>query len=188
MVQRLGIVRPRDLAAQGIPATYLHRLTQQGLLERVVRGLYRVADSDASEHQSLTEACKKVPHGIVCLLSALRFHQLTTQNPSQVWIAIDVKARRPRVDYPPLRIVRFSGAALHQGVILHEINGSSIRVYEPAKTVADCFKYRQKIGLDVALEALREYRRQRRPLEELWQAAEICRMAKVMRPYLEALT
>jgi predicted transcriptional regulator of viral defense system len=147
-----------------------------------------VADTDVSEHQSLAEACKRVPQGIICLLSALRFHQLTTQNPSEVWIAIDGKARRPRVDYPPLRFVRFSGAALHHGVSRHEINGSTIRVYEPAKTVADCFKYRHKIGLDIALEALREYRRQRRPLEALWQAAEICRMAKVIRPYLEALT
>jgi len=186
-VRRLGVARPRDLAACGMPRTYLYRLARRGVLERVGRGLCRVAGADASERQTLAEACKRVPHGVICLLSALQFHEMTTQSPFEVWMAIDVKARRPSLDYPPLRVVRFSGPALAQGVTTHDEDGVTVRVYRPAKTVADCFKYRNKIGLDVALEALREYRRQRLSMDELWRYAEICRVARVMRPYLEAM-
>jgi predicted transcriptional regulator of viral defense system len=124
---------------------------------------------------------------VICLLSALQFHDLTTQAPFEVWMAIDVRARRPRGTTPPLRIVRFSGRALTEGVEVHEIEGVRVRVYGPAKTVADCFKYRNKIGLDVALEALRDYRRQHPAgMDELWHFAHTCRVSNVMRPYLEA--
>jgi predicted transcriptional regulator of viral defense system len=187
VVRRLGVARPRDLAARGMPGSYLHRLARQGVLERVGRGLYRIAGEEVSERQSLAEACKRVPHGVVCLLSALQFHELTTQSPFEVWIAIDVKARRPKLDYPPLRVVRFSKEALAQGVTTHDVDGVEVRVYEAAKTVADCFKYRNKIGLDVALEALQDYRRQRKSMDKLWRYAEVCRVAKVMRPYVEAM-
>jgi predicted transcriptional regulator of viral defense system len=129
-----------------------------------------------------------VPHGIVCLLSALRFHNLTTQSPAEVWLAIGIKARAPKVETLPLRIVRFSAAALAAGVEEHLIEGAQVRVYDPAKTVVDCFKYRNKIGLDVALEALRAGWQERRfTMDQLWRYAAICRMTTVMRPYLEGL-
>ena len=147
------------------------------------------ADARPTENQSLVEACKRVPRGVVCLLSALQFHGLTTQAPFEVWMAVGVRAWAPRVDYPPLRIVRFSGSALTGGVEERRIGGVPIRVYGPAKTVADCFKFRNKVGLDVALEALRDCRRRRKAtMDELWRAARVCRMTNVMRPYLESLT
>src|ERR1700675_109794 len=154
MVRRSGVFRSRDLDDGGIPRQYLRQAKDQGLVRRIGRGLYVAADSPATEHHSLAEAAKRVPGGIICLLSALRFHGLTTQSPHAVWMAISRKARRPRVSQPPLRIVRFSGAALEYGVLTKKVEGVPIRVYTPAKTVADCFKYRNKIGLDVALEAL----------------------------------
>lgn len=188
LLRRKGIVRASDLERYGIPRVYLTRLCQKGLVERVGRGLYRLARAETSEHITLAEAAKLVPNGVVCLLSALSFHGLTTQIPHEVWMAIDVKARRPKVAGVPLRIVRFSGKALTAGVEIHRIDGVPVKITCPAKTVADCFKYRNKIGLDVALEALRECRRQRRcSLEDLWHYAKICRVANVMKPYLEAI-
>jgi predicted transcriptional regulator of viral defense system len=158
------------------------------LVRRVGRGLYTLANADAGEHYSLAEACKRIPQGVVCLISALRFHGLTTQAPFEVWMAIDVKARKPKKDNLPLHIVRFSGKSLRTGIEEHAIQGVPVRVYSPAKTVADCFKYRNKIGLDVALEALRECWRERRcTMDDLWYYAKICRVANVMRPYLESL-
>jgi predicted transcriptional regulator of viral defense system len=187
IAEQEGVLRPRDLDAHGIPRIYLGRLCERGLLDRVGRGLYVLPDADVSEHHTLAEAGKRVPHGVVCLLSALRFHGLTTQSPSEVWLAIGNKAWRPQVDYPPLRFVRFSERTLEAGVEEHSIEGVLVRVYNPAKTVADCFKYRNKIGLDVALEALRDCRRQRRCTnDELWRYAKICRVANAMRPYMEA--
>jgi predicted transcriptional regulator of viral defense system len=187
LVRRAGILRPRDLDAHGIARTYLHRLEQRGLLERAGRGLYRLPSADVTEHHGLAAACKLVPRGVICLLSALQFHGLTTQAPFEVWMAIDVRARRPSGKTPPLRIVRFSGKALTEGVETHKVEGVPVRVYGPAKTVADCFKYRNKIGLDVALEALRDYRRQHPGgMDELWRFACTCRVSNVMRPYLEA--
>ena len=125
---------------------------------------------------------------MICLLSALRFHGLTTQSPFEVWLAIDIKARKPRVESPPLRIVRFSRESLVYGVERHLVEGVPVRITSPAKTVADCFKYRNKIGLDAAMEALRDYRRLRKgPLDDLWRAAEVCRVTAVIRPYLEAI-
>ncbi|MFN2183435.1 MAG: type IV toxin-antitoxin system AbiEi family antitoxin domain-containing protein [Anaerolineae bacterium] len=188
IVAEAGVLRPRDLDAHGIPRIYLSRLCERGLLDRVGRGLYVLPDADVSEHHTLAEAGKRVPHGVVCLLSALRFHGLTTQSPSEVWLAIGNKAWRPQVDYPPLRFVRFSERTLEAGVEEHSIEGVLVRIYNPAKTVADYFKYRNKIGLDVALEALRDCRRQRRCTnDELWHYAKICRVANVMRPYMEAI-
>ncbi len=188
LAQEAGVLRPRDLAAQGIPHVYLQTLYKRGKLLRTGRGLYTLTDGAWTENHSLAEVCKYVPHGVICLPSALAFHNLTTQNPSRVWVAISPKKHRPRLDYPPLRVVRFSGAALTEGVETHTIEGVPVRVYNPAKTVADCFKYRNKIGLDVALEALRDCWRERRAtMDGLLRYAKVCRVANVMRPYLESL-
>ena len=188
LIKRAGLFRPRDLDSYGIPRECLMRLCRRGLIQRVARGLYTLADAEVSEHQSIAEACKRVPHAVICLLSALRFHGLTTQAPFEVWMAIDVKARKPKADDLPLHIVRFSGDALRSGVEEHLILGVNVRVYNAAKTVADCFKYRNKIGLDVPMEALRECWRERRcTMDDLWHYAKICRVANVMRPYLESL-
>jgi predicted transcriptional regulator of viral defense system len=183
-----GVLRARDAEARGLARPELARLVQSGELERVGRGLYVPAKAKITEHHSLVEAAARVPHGVVCLLSALRFHGIGTQNPHEVWLAIDVKAWKPVADSPPLRIVRFSGTALTYGVEVHKLEGVDVRITSREKTVADCFKYRNKIGLDVALEALREYLRSRkRSIDQLNKAAEACRVARVMRPYLEAL-
>jgi predicted transcriptional regulator of viral defense system len=183
-----SVLRTRDLERLGVSRKNLKRLSDQGVIEKIGRGLYRVAASEATEHQSLVEACARVPHGVVCLLSALRFHGLTTQNPFAVWLAIDRKAWLPRVDYPPLQVVRFSGEALKSGVEAHVLQGVQVRVYSPGKTVADCFKYRNKIGPDVAIEALKDCIAKRLcTFDDLWRFARICRVANVMRPYLESL-
>jgi len=184
-----GVLRPRDLAALGVTRATLARLLAQGKLVRLGRGLYGAPDAQGrTEHQALVEVANRVPHGIFCLLSALRFHNLTTQSPFDVWVAIDRKAWRPRIEYPPLRVFRFSGPALAEGVETHTVQGAQLRVYSPAKTVADCFKYRNKIGIDIALEALRDAWRGRRvTMDELHRFSQICRVERVMRPYLESL-
>lgn len=188
LVKKAGVLRPRDLAAHSLPREYLRRLHKEGVLERPGRGLYTVANTRPTQHHSLAEVAKRIPKGVICLLSALQFHGLTTQAPFEVWLAISVKARLPKPDYPPIRVVRSSGTALNENVQEHRIEGVPIRIYDPAKTVADCFKYRNKIGLDVALEALRDCRRQRKAtVDQLWRAARICRVSNVMRPYLEAI-
>lgn len=183
-----SVLRTQDLKRLGVSRKALKELSDRGIIEKISRGLYRVAGSEVTEHQSLVEASKRVPQGVVCLLSALRFHGLTTQNPFAVWLAIDRKAWQPRVDYPPLQVVRFSGEALRSGIEIHILQGVQVRVYSPAKTVADCFKYRNKIGLDVAIEALKDcVERNLCTFDDLWRFAQICRVANVMRPYLEAL-
>ena len=188
LVRNQGLIRPRDLAPLGIPRVSLTRAVRRGQLERIGRGLYGLPGRPVSAHGVLAEVARRVPKGVVCLLSALRFHGLTTQAPFEVWLAIENKAIAPKLDYPPLRIVRFSGAALTEGVEEHLVDGVTVRVTGVAKTVADCFKYRNKIGLDVALEALREaWREKRMTSEDLWRYAKVCRVANVMRPYLESL-
>lgn len=188
LARERGMLRARDLAPYGIAREYLHRLTRQGLLERIGRGMYVLPDTEVTEYHALAEACKRVPRGIVCLLSALRFHDLTTQVPPEVWLALDPADRRPQVESPPLRIVRFSCRAFTEGIEERHIEGVLVHVYNPAKTVADCFKYRNKIGLDVALEALRETWRARcATMDELWHYAQVCRVTNIMRPYLESL-
>jgi len=167
---------------------YLTRLHREGLLDRPSRGLYVLPDADVTEHHSLAEACRRVQHAVVCLISALSFHELTTQIPHEVWLAIDRKARLPKVDYPPLRIVRFSDPDLPKWVESHMIEGVTVRVTNPARTVVDCFAYRNKVGLDVALEALRDCLRQKKAsVDEITRAAAARRMLRVMRPYLEAV-
>jgi predicted transcriptional regulator of viral defense system len=187
LAQTAGLLRSRDLQEHDIPRTYLQRLCARGLLRRTGRGLYVLANAEPTEKQSLIEACRRVPQGVVCLLSALQFHELTTQSPAEVWLAVGNRWR-PRAEYPPLRVVYFSGKAWTVGWVEHVLQGGTVKVYSPAKTVADCFKYRHKLGLDVALETLRDCWRQRRAtMDELWKMARVCRMTNVMRPYLESL-
>jgi len=187
-LRKRNIARSREIEAMGISREYLRKLHKQSIVQRIGYGLYSLPDGELTEHRTIVEACKRVPHGVVCLLSALRFYDLTTQLPFEIWLAIDRKAWRPRESSIPLRIVRFSGPALEAGVEEHEIEGVRVRVYNLAKTVVDCFKYRNKIGLDVALEALREGWRERRfTMDDLWRYGKICRVTNVMRPYLEML-
>ena len=188
LARRQGIVRPKDLTARGIPPEYLWQFYRKGKLERSGRGAYRLPTGELTEHHSLAEAAQRVPNGVICLLSALRFHELTTQSPFEVWVALDRKAHKPVGGGLPLRMVRFSGPALRAGVEEQGVEGISVKIYSPAKTIADCFKYRHKIGLDVAMEALREGLKQGRvTVDDLWKYAAVCRVARVMRPYLEAL-
>lgn len=183
-----GVMPARDLLDLGISREYLGKLTRQGVLERPSRGLYRLPDGDITPFHSLAEVGARVPHGVICLLSALRFFRVTTQAPFEVWVAVEGHTRMPHTPDLPLRVVRFSGRAFHEGIEEHHIEGVPVRIYSLAKTVADCFKYRNKIGLDVALEALRESLREKRvTVDELWYFAKVCRVANVMRPYLEAI-
>jgi predicted transcriptional regulator of viral defense system len=187
LARHRGVLRAADLKEHGIPRVYLTRLVADGVLERSSRGLYVLAGVEITENHSLAEACRRVPHGIVCLLSALRFHGLTTQSPFEVWLAIDRKARLPKLDCPPLRIVRFSGGDLTNGVEAQNVEGVMVKVTAPARTIADCFAYRNTVGTDVALEALRDCLRQKKAApDDLYRAAKARRMANVMRPYLEA--
>ena len=188
VIRRLGVVRPSDLAARGIPPGRLYRLVRTERVKRQARGLYVAAEHALTADHWLAQVAKRVPKGVVCLLSALRFHQLTTQMPREVWIALHEKARRPALQYPRLRVTRFSGAALTEGIGTHAIEGVAVRVYSPAKTVADCFKYRNKVGIDVAVEALKDFsRRHRGRAGELARFARICRVTRVMQPYLDAI-
>ena len=181
------LVRAGDLDSYGIPRHCLASLVTSGEIERVSRGVYAVVDSDASSNRTLAEAALRVPRGTVCLLSALRFHNFTTQIPSRVWLAIDANSWSPQESDIPLRIVRFSGEALTAGVEEHVIEQVPVKIYSAAKTVADCFKFRNKIGLDVALEALRESLQERKcTVDAIWKYAKICRISNVIRPYLEA--
>jgi predicted transcriptional regulator of viral defense system len=183
-----GTLTTKEVARAGIHSQQLSRLVREGRLERVARGLYRIPDQPVSEHHGLVLAARAVPRGVICLLSALAFHGVGTQLPFQVWMAIDRRARSPAVDYPPLRLMRFSSASLSAGVETHRIEGQAVKVYSIPKTLADLFKYRNKVGIEVALEALREAWRERRfTMDEIDRYAKICRVDRVMRPYLEAL-
>ena len=183
-----GLLRVCDLTSRGLHPEYLRRLYQKGLVRREGRGLYIAADAEISVHYGLAQVAKRVSHGVICLLSALSFHEIGTQLPHQVWMAIDRRAARPKMQFPPLRVMRFSGAALTEGIETYRIEGVPVQIFNPAKTVADCFKYRNKIGLDIALEALKECILDRRTtMDDLWHFAKVCRMTNVMRPYMEAI-
>jgi predicted transcriptional regulator of viral defense system len=183
-----GIVRPRDIEAIGLPREYLVRLHRRGKLNRPSRGIYTLPDAGVTERHSYAEVAKRVPEGAFCLLSALAFHEMTTQSPASVWIALPKGARTPALASPSLRIVRLSGPSLAGGIENHKIEGVPVRVYSAAKTVADCFKFRNKIGLDVAIEALRDCLRQNKAsVNEIYRYAKVCRVSNVIRPYLEAL-
>jgi predicted transcriptional regulator of viral defense system len=188
LVRKNGWLRASDLADAGVPRAVLTRMAASGQLERAARGLYRLPDSGSSEHEGLVTVASKVPQAVVCLLSALQFHGLTTQLPWQVWFAMPRGSHVPRLEYPPIRMVQFTGEAYTQGIETHERDGVKLHVYSVAKTVADCFKHRNKIGMDVALEALKDARAQgRASFDDLWRCAQVCRVSNVMRPYMEAV-
>jgi predicted transcriptional regulator of viral defense system len=188
VIRQLGIIRAADLEAQGIPRRRLYKLVGAGKVVREARGIYAASNHPYTADHALAQVAKRVPKGVICLLTALRFHELTTQLPADVWVALPEKARKPRLDYPRLRITRFSGLALSEGIETHRIEGVEVHIYSAAKTVADCFKYRNKVGIDVAVEALRDFsRRHRGQATELARFARICRVTRVMQPYLDAI-
>jgi predicted transcriptional regulator of viral defense system len=188
LARHSGIVSSGDVRSEGIHHEYIRQLCAEGKLIREGSGLYSLTDTDVTVHHGLALAGKAIPKGVICLLSALRFYEIGTQAPHEVWIAIDRRAARPRIKQPKTRIVRFSGEALTEGIEEQKVEGVPVKIYSPAKTVADCFKYRNKIGLDVAIEALREVIRERKgSTDELWRFAKICRVTNIIRPYMEAI-
>jgi len=191
LVTEHGLIRARDIEAEGLHTQALTRLVRAGKLQRASRGRYRLPDPDyeITEHHGLVLGASAAPKGVVCLLSALQFHVVGTQLPRQIWMAVPRDTRAPTIDYPPIRIVRLSGDAFTAGIEAHTLEGQTVRVYDVAKTVVDCFKFRNKIGMDVALEALNEGWRERRfSLTDISKYARICRVWNVMRPYLETIS
>lgn len=188
LLSQRGLLRPSDLDAIGASRVTLARMTDAGLLEKVDRGLYRLADQDHSENESLITVATKVPQAVFCLLTALQFLDLTTQLPREIWIAMPRGSHVPKIDYPPIKMVQVTGDAYAAGIEIFQHDGIPLRIYGVARTVVDCFKHRNKIGIDVALEALRDARAQKKAsADDLWRYAKICRVANVMRPYLEAI-
>jgi predicted transcriptional regulator of viral defense system len=188
LFRQKGLVRMRDLRDAGVGAETIARLVREGAVTRVARGLYQLAEAMPDARRSFTVASALVPKGVICLISALQFHELTLQMPSAVWIAIDRTGWKPKVEYPPIRFVRFGSRALKEGVKRHLIEGIEVPIFEPAKTIVDCFRYRNKIGLDVAMEGLREGLRTKRATpDRLWEFARTARVWSVMRPYVEAM-
>jgi predicted transcriptional regulator of viral defense system len=189
VIKAIGIARPVELERLGVTRAQLARLVEAGLLTRQSRGLYTAAGHSPTAQHTLAQVAKRVPAGVLCLLTALRIHGLTTQSPADVWLALPEKARRPQLEYPRLRIARFSGKALTEGVEKRRVEGVTLRIYSPAKTVADCFKYRNKIGIDIAVEALRDFsRKYRGGATDLAHFARICRVGRIMQPYLDAIS
>ncbi len=183
-----GMFRLKDFVAEGIGPETLARLVREGAVVRPARGLYQLPDAQVEASHTLAEAAALVPKGIVCLTSALQYHELTLQMPAAVWMAIERTAWRPRIDYPRIRFVRFTGQSLTDGVVRHRIEGVEVPITDPARTIVDCFRYRAKVGLDVAMEGLREgLRRRRCTPDELWRYARNVRVWSVMRPYVEAM-
>jgi len=188
LARRQRLLSAADLRSHGWSPQLLLKLHRTGQLQRVTRGLYSLPDSEMTEHQSLVEVCRRVPKAVVCLLSALQFHEIGTQLPHEVWIALPEATQTPAIDYPSLRIARLRGEAYSEGIETIVEHGSTIRVYSLAKTITDCFKFRHKVGLDVALEALKEAWRQRKlNIDEVTRYARINRVAQVMQPYLETV-
>ena len=188
LAQRMGILRTRDLRTYGIARDYLGQLVEEGRLKRVERGFYVLPEAEQLAHDPLAETTKRIPKGVICLQSALAFHHLTPYVPEEIWVAIDRSTHLTKATTLPLHIVRFSGLARSFGIETHDVDGVPVHIYSPAKTVADCFKFRYKIGGEIAIEALREtWYARRATLSGLWAAAQVCRVTSVMRPYLEML-
>lgn len=188
-MQRHGVVRTRDLEALGVPRVALQRAVDRGQVVRRARGIYATPDHATTRHTDVAAVAARSPKAIVCLVSALEYHGLTTQVPHAVWIMIQKSAHRPTITSPAIRVVRASGPALAAGVDKHRIEGVAVQMTNPAKTVADCFRYRNTIGTDVAVEALRDCLRKRKATPaDIFEMAKIDRVARIMRPYLEALT
>lgn len=188
LIRQRGVVRARDAEKAGIPHEYLRRLERTGVIVKRGRGVYASPYAELTEYHSLAEVSRVAPHAVICLLSALAFHGLGTQLPHEVWVAIGGSARVPKRTPVRLQVACMSGVALTAGIGIHRVEWVEVRIFNPPKTVADCFKFRNRVGTDVALEALRAYRRGNGDLNELWRFARICRVTTIMRPYLEALT
>jgi len=183
-----GVLRTRDALRFGIHPRTLYRMRETGDLEQLTRGLYRLSGLPKLSNPDLVSASLKIPKGVICLISALALHDLTTQVPHEVYIALPRGAEPPRISYPPLRVFWFTESAFREGIEVRQIDAVAVRVYSAEKTIADCFKYRNKIGLDVPLEAVKLYRQRRKTrTDELLHYAAICRVEKIIRPYLEAL-
>ena len=185
---RGGIIRTREALALGIHRRTLYGLRDEGELVPVTRGLYRIEEMEIPAQVHFADVIKRIPKGVICLLSALNFHELTSQMPHQIWIAIDRKARKPKIDYPPIRVFHFSSASFTRGIEMHSIMEQNVRIYNRAKTVIDCFRWKNAVGLDVAIEAAKEYlkRRDSSP-SKLMEYARACNVEKFVQPYLEAL-
>lgn len=185
---RKKIIRPKDLEEIHVDIKYLYLLLEEGKLKKIGEGLYTLPEFSIDEKFSLIQVSKRIPEGVFCLLTALEFHEVTTQIPHEVWIALDNSAYVPKMESVQLRVIRMSGESLSSGISEYSIEGIPVKIYTPAKTVADCFKFRNKIGLDVAIEALRDYiRDDHGTIDELWKYAKICRVQNIIRPYLEAM-
>lgn len=183
-----GTLRTTEALAAGIHPRTLYAMRDAGEVQTLARGVFRLGDLPPLGNPDLATVAKRIPHGVICLISALSFHELTTQVPHEIHVAISRTTRRPRLDYPPLRVYRFSAAAFEAGVETHTIDRIHVRVYSAEKTLADCFKYRHKIGMEVVLEAVRTYRGRGRPrFGQVFEYAKLCRVDRLMRPYLEAL-
>lgn len=183
-----GLVRTRELAELGIHRETLRRMVDAGTLERVAHGVYRLKSLPVTEYHSFALVGKKIDGAVICLLSALAFHEISTQLPSAVWIGLASGRTSPKIDYPSLEVTYMTEESLLFGTTVHRLEDIEVRISDPAKTVADCFKYRNKVGLDVALEALKDYWIQRKgSVEELLEAAKVCRVSQVLRPYMEAV-
>ncbi len=188
LLRARSMLRLKDFVAEGIGPETLARLVREEAVVRPARGLYQLPDTQVDAAHTLAEAAVLVPKGVVCLTSALQYHELTLQMPSVVWMAIDRTAWRPKIDYPPIRFVRFTGSALIEGVERHRIDGVEVPITNPARTIVDCFRYRTKVGLDIAMEGLREgLRRRRCTPDQLWHSARKARVWSIMRPYVEAM-
>lgn len=186
--KRGGMMRMAESIAAGIHRNTLYRMVDEGLVERVSRGLYRLADAEPLGNPDLVTIAAKVPDGVICLISALAFHNLTTQIPHEVYLAISRNSEPPRIHYPPVRSFRFSGKAFSEGIERPKLDGIKVPIYCREKTIADCFKFRNQIGLDTAIEAVKFYKDQPKPnVKALLKYASICRVTKVIRPYLEAI-
>ncbi|KAF0241474.1 MAG: hypothetical protein FD167_4003 [bacterium] len=189
LIKKQGMIKTTDIVKQGFSREYIKRFYDQGLLVKLSRGIYMLSDAPIKENLSLAEVSKRVPNGVICLLSALRFHGLTTQSPYEVWVAIGHKTHPPKLDSTSIHVNYFSSKALDLGVEEHIIAGVNVKIFSAAKTVIDCFKFRNKIGLDIAIEALKDcWYQHKSTLAELWHFAKACRMQNVIRPYLEVVT
>ena len=189
IAKRKGVIRASDLKTLGISRNYLYSLNREGKLQKLARGLYELPDNQITEHSTLIEVMKRVPNAVVSLISALNFYDLTTQLPHEIWITVPRGAWRPKIEYPSLNLTYASMDIYSYGIRKIKINGVEIRVYSPAKTIADCFKFRNKIGLDIAIEALKKaWESKKVSMDELTKAARVCKVAKIIQPYLEAIS
>lgn len=187
-IQRGGLLRTTAAIQAGIHPRTLYEMRDKGIVEQLSRGLFRLASLPSLSNPDLVTVALKVPRGVICLISALAYHEITTRIPHEIYVAVPRGTEPPRLEHPPLRVFWFTGRSFTEGIETHKVDGIRLHVYSPEKTLADCFKYRNKLGLDTVLEALRFYRSRKRPnVDELMKFARVCRVEKVMRPYLEAL-